>query len=54
MKILWIIFGVITKFDYFWRSFLCILESFLKVSVQNVNILGVTKIINIFGYAWYS
>ena len=29
------IFRVITKLDYFWRSFLCILGSFLKVKVQN-------------------
>ena len=35
MKILWIFFGVITKFDYIKGSFLCILGSFLKVKVQN-------------------
>ena len=35
MKILWIFFGVITKLDYIYRSFLCILGSFLKAKVQN-------------------
>ena len=29
------IFGVITKLDYIWGSFLCILGSFLMVKVQN-------------------
>ena len=28
-------FGDITKLDYIWRSFQCILGSFLKVNVQN-------------------
>ena len=44
MKILWIFFflggGVITKFDYIKESFLCILESFLKVKVQNGEFFG--------------
>ena len=35
MKIVWIFFGVITKLDYIKGSFICILESFLKVKVQN-------------------
>ena len=35
MKILWIFFGVITKLDYIQGSFLCILESIIKVMVQN-------------------
>ena len=35
MKILWIFLGVITKLVYIKESFLCILESFLKVKVQN-------------------
>ena len=35
MKILWIFFKFITKLDYIWGSFLCILMSFLKVKVQN-------------------
>ena len=35
MKILWIFFGVITKLDYTYGSFLCTLGSFLKVMVQN-------------------
>ena len=33
--ILWIVFGAITKLDWFKRSFLCILGSFLKVNEQN-------------------
>ena len=32
--------GVITKFDYIKESFLCILESFLKVKVQNGEFFG--------------
>ena len=40
MDIFWRGGGVITKFDYFWWSFLCILESFLKIKVQNGNIFG--------------
>ena len=28
-------FGVITKLDYIYRSFICILGSFLKAKVQN-------------------
>ena len=35
MKILWIFFGVTTKVAYIYRSFLCILGSFLKGKVQN-------------------
>ena len=41
MKILWIFFGVITKFDYIKGSFLCILGSFLTVKVQKGGVLGV-------------
>ena len=37
VKILEIFWGVITKLDYFWESFLCILGYFLKVTVQNGN-----------------
>ena len=58
MKILWIFFGVITKLDYIYESFLCILGSFLKVKVQNGGIFegclnfkyifGVLKISDIF------
>ena len=32
--------------DYFCGSFLCVLWSFLKVKVQNGDILGVAKISN--------
>ena len=39
MKILWIIFGVITKLDYIYEQFLCNLGSFLKVKVQNGGII---------------
>ena len=35
MKILCIFWGVIRKLDYIKGSFLCILEYFLKVNVQN-------------------
>ena len=35
MKVLWISFWVITKLDYIYESFLCILGSFLMVKVQN-------------------
>ena len=35
MKMLLIFFGVITKLDYIYGSFLCILGFFLKVNVQN-------------------
>ena len=35
MNFLWIFLGVITKLDYISRPFLWILESFLKVKVQN-------------------
>ena len=35
MKILCMVFGVITKLGYIQGSFLCILWSFLKVKVQN-------------------
>ena len=38
--------GGITKLDWFYGSFLCILGSFLNVSVQNEDI-GVAKISNI-------
>ena len=38
MKILWIFFGVITKFDYIKGSFLCILGSIPQVKVQNWDI----------------
>ena len=40
MKILWIFFVVITKLDYTYGSFLCILGSFLKVKVQKVGYFG--------------
>ena len=42
MKILWIFFlrGVITKLDWFYGSFPCILGSFLKVSVKNGEFFG--------------
>ena len=48
MKILWILFGVITNLDYIYGSILIILGSFLKVKVQNGGIFGVAKISNIF------
>ena len=35
MKLLWIFLGVITKLDYIYGSFLCILGYFLKINVQN-------------------
>ena len=45
MKLLWIFFGVITKLDNIYWSFLCILGSFLKVKVQKPGIfLGLPKI----------
>ena len=40
MNILVIFFGVITKLDYIFRSFLCILGSFLKVKVRNGGYFG--------------
>ena len=40
MKILWIFFGVITQLDYIKGPFLCILEYFLKVKVQNGRYFG--------------
>ena len=44
MRILWIFFEVITKLDYIYGSFLCILGSFLKVKVQNGGyFLGLVK-----------
>ena len=46
--ILWIFFEVITKLDWFWRSFLCILGYFLKVNVQNGDFFRVAKISNIY------
>ena len=48
-KILWIFWVVIPKLDKFWGLFLCILGSFLKVNIQNQDILGVAKISIIFG-----
>ena len=47
VKILWMFFGVITKLDCLKGSFLCIVWSFLKVNVQNVDIFGVAKFSNI-------
>ena len=35
ITILWIIFLVITKLNYFWGSFVCIFGPFLKAKVQN-------------------
>ena len=35
MTILWIFLRVITKLDYIFRSFLCILGSYLKVKLHN-------------------
>ena len=32
--------GVVTKLDYIYGSFLCILGSFLKVMIQNGDIFG--------------
>ena len=42
------ILGVHHQAGLVWESFLCILGSFLEVNVQNVDILGVAKISNIF------
>ena len=39
MKNLWKFFGVIPKLDLFQGLFLCILESFLKVKIQNRDIV---------------
>ena len=44
------IFGVITKLDYVKGSFLCILESFIKLKVQNGGIFfGLLKFPKFFG-----
>ena len=43
-------FGVIIKFNYIKRSFLCILECFLKVKVQNGGyVFGLLKFQIFFG-----
>ena len=45
-QILWILFGIITKLDYIWGPFLCILGSFqYKLGIY----FWVAKISNIFG-----
>ena len=49
MKGLWIFFWVITKLDYIYGSFLCILVSFLKVKVQNGGYFWAAKISFFFG-----
>ena len=43
IKKLWIFLGVITKLDYFYRSYLYCFGLFLKLKVQNWNIFGVAK-----------
>ena len=48
IKIFWIFWGVITKLDYIYGSFLCILGSFLWSKYRMGDILGVAKISNIF------
>ena len=49
VKILWILFGVITILDYILGTFLCILGSFIKSRYRIGNILLVAKISNFFG-----